>query len=192
MLVSVARRSVSLLLLLAAMGASVADELSLEVDYERSSMKIEAKAMGLIPAVLRFEEFTADVAVDEETRELREATVSFRIDSLTSPRGKRDRKVKDWLDADTYPEGGFELLRVEEEDGAPVAVGELTLHGQTREARFRYELGESGEGVALTAESTIDYREWGLPIMRILFFKVSPKLKISLELQGRLVAQDEG
>lgn len=156
----------------------------LEIDRAASSIEIEGKALGFIPANFVVEEFDATIALQERTLELKGAEIALAYDTLTSGAEARDRKIRDWLEADRYPNGSFRLQRTERIGDERFAIGTLRLHGQSGEARFQYDTSIDGKVVTVRAKALIDYRKWGLPVLRVLFFKVRPELEIRLELVG--------
>lgn len=162
------------------------EERPLEIDYDRSKIEIRSEAMGLAPVAFEFEEFVALVSLAPSERKLSDARFRFLYSDLTSGRENRDRRTWKWLEVDRFPDGSFELLRIESRGNAKVAVGTLLLHGVRREVEFVYSLEKDGAGFALLAEATIDYRNWGLPLLRVFFIPIGPELTITIEARGVL------
>lgn len=156
---------------------------SLKIDYETSRLEIHAEAFGFIPAKFWFSEFEAEIELDESKMELKSAEFRFSYEDLTSGRENRDRKIRNWLESARYPEGRFVAERFLERDGERIAIGQLRLHGVSRQAEFVYSLDGDNEEVRLTAEANIDYREWGLPTLRVMFLSVSPNLKVRIDVR---------
>lgn len=157
-----------------------------KIDYDRSMIEITGTALGFVPSIFSVTEFQAAVKSDADPLVLKGAEVTFSYADLSSGYANRDRKIHNWLEAERFPEGRFSLLEVEEVEGSGsfVALGELKLHGVTKAARFVCDLDEVDGRLILKAEAKIDYREWGLPPLRILLFKVNHVLKISLQIEG--------
>ncbi|MDQ8186763.1 YceI family protein [Pelagicoccus sp. SDUM812002] len=162
------------------------NERSLEIDYDRSKIEIRSAAMGLAPVAFEFEEFAAWVSLSPAERKLSDARFRFLYSDLTSGRESRDQRTWKWLEVDRFPDGGFELVRIESRGDVKVAVGTLLLHGVRREVEFVYSLEEDGAGSALLAEATIDYRDWDLPLLRVFFIPIGPELTITIEARGVL------
>lgn len=163
---------------------------SLKIDYEASRVEIQAEALGFIPATFWFSEFAAEIELDKSKGELAAADFRFSYQKLTSGRDGRDRKIRAWLEAERFPEGRFVVDRFAQRDGEAVAIGRLRLHGVARQAEFVYSLHEDGEGVRLVAEAIIDYREWGLPPLKVLFFNVGPNLKVRIDVRAFRIEPD--
>ncbi len=168
-----------------------ANDLPLLIDYERSSIEISGKAFGFIPATFLVEHFQAVVAASGNPIRLKKADFMFSYQDLKSGHEGRDRKIHNWLESKTYPEGRFTLRKIENEEGVLIAVGPLTLHGVSKEARFEYRIEENDGIISLNAVAKINYSDWGLPPLRIFIFKIRPALKISLNIEARRDSQFE-
>lgn len=173
---------------IAIMSADRACGQPLEIDYDASRVEIRGEAFGFIPAELWFSEFEAEVTLAESMTELKSAAFRFSYEALTSGRENRDNKIRNWLEAERFPEGRFDVERLEEREGKTFAIGQLRLHGVSRQAEFVYSIDSDSEEVRLSARASIDYREWGLPTLRVLIFSVSPELKINIDVRGRIEA----
>jgi len=160
----------------------------LAIDQRRSSIGIEARAWGFIPASFAFVDFEADAAVAADGERLVEARFRLPVQALTSGDPRKDRRVRAWLEGERHPMIAFDLERSEPgADGERRAVGVLRLAGKTNEAVFNYQVSTEGSGqTRIEGEAVIDYREWGLPIFRVFIFSVNPKLRIRFELVGHL------
>jgi polyisoprenoid-binding protein YceI len=158
----------------------------LRVDYGASSVEIHGKAAGFFPATFRFDQFEAALQLGADGTQVTEATFQFRYDEITSGSTGKDKKVRDWLEAETYPIGTFTSERVETENGTTYLVGPLQLHGQSHPARFRCEVVRRDGQVNFLSQATIDYSDWGLPDLRIFAFKVQQELEIRVALSGVL------
>lgn len=180
------RLAASLALLCLALAAAPAAPL--QIDHATSSIQIHGKAAGLFPAEFRFETFEAALEIREA--EIVDASFAFRYDEITSGSAAKDKKIRGWLEAETYPLGSFTTERVEVEDGITYLAGSLLLHGKTRPARFRCQLAEDEGEVLFQARATIDYSDWDLPDLRIFLFTVQRELEIRVALSGDLAADE--
>lgn len=164
-----------------------ADDVKLETNYKASSIEVAGEAWGFIPADFAFRSFEAEIAIDDSGKALAAAEFRFSYLDLSSGSRARDKRIHEWLEAERFPEGRFLLERVEwDADGKLEAVGQLTLHGVTREARFGYALERELGAARLDAVAQIDYRQWGLPTLRVLVFSVDPVLEIRIRIAGML------
>ena len=163
------------------------ESLSLQVDYENSSIRIIGKALGFVPAGFAFKTFRAEVSLEKDSLQMTKAVFILPYKELSSGSEMKDRRIHAWLDVENHPNGQFELTEHLLEKARSVAKGRLLLHGQTEIAQFEYESTKKDEDtVALNAVAKIDYRNWGLPIFRVFIFGVNPTLEIRLHLEGKL------
>lgn len=153
----------------------------LKVDPEASSAVVEVKATG--------HSFTVDLTDYEAAISLKEdgsveaARFTFSPNHLDSDSKKRDRKMLEWIEVESFPKIGFQLMEVR--DGN-VAVGNLTMHGQTRQVTFPFEVERSGKLVKISGSAVVDHREFGLEVITLMFFKVKPELQFEFSLVGAL------
>ncbi len=175
------------LLLIAWPSLSVASEsLSLEIDYEKSSIEIVAKALGFVPANFVCQSFEASVDLHKDSLAMTRAVFDIPYKNLSSGSKMKDRRVLKWLEVEKYPQGRFEMTGHFVEEGIQLAEGNLLLHGKTKPARFAYETSTKDDGtIQIDGVAKIDYREWGLPIFRVFIFGVNPTLEIRLHLEGK-------
>jgi polyisoprenoid-binding protein YceI len=79
------------------------------------------------------------------------------------------------LEPATAPDSGF------------VAVGRLTFHGITRDLRFPASVIRDTGNYAIDGDATVDTREFGLPIIRMMgVLKVDPLVHVRFHLQGHV------
>lgn len=183
------RSLLPLLLALATAGAAAAADQPLRIDPARSTIEVDVKAT--------MDSFTGHLAAydlqmraDPATGTVTATTFAFRLADLQTGKAKRDRAMLDWLGA-AHPDGRFELTRLEPAaSGRFRAVGQLTLHGVTRPIEFPVAVTTDRSVYALDGEATVDHREFGLPIIKLLLMvKVDPLVHVRFHLQGTLAAQ---
>ena len=108
---------------------------------EASWVEFTVDAMGIATVKGWATVFGSTLFYDENEIENSSATIYFNVDDMVFGSGKLDEPVKSpmFLDAAKYPRVTFQSTRVvPRADGFDV-VGELTLHGVTREATIRME-----------------------------------------------------
>ena len=165
--------------------ASAAANETWPIDFEASRISIVAKAWGIEPDEFVFKEFQAKIVLDDANH-LAAARFDFSYLDLASGHPRRDRRILEWLEAEQHPAGSFLLESLATEDGQTYAVGQLTLHGQTHQARFAYTFHPPQAPTRIEAIARIDYREWGLPTLSILFVTINPILEIKLSIHSAL------
>lgn len=124
------------------------------------------------------------------------ATATIEAGSITTGQEQRDEHLRspDFFDVEKYPELTFASTSVRKgDDGALVVVGDLTIHGVSREVELQVE--ETGRGidpwgnerVAFSASTQIDRRDFGLTWNQALEkggVLVGHDVKITLEVQA--------
>jgi polyisoprenoid-binding protein YceI len=137
--------------------------------------------------------------------DFRRATVDVTIDAASIDTGVADRdkhlRSADFFDVETYPEIAFKSRQVEDLGGDTLRlVGELTMHGVTREATLEVESagqakdpwGNTRAGFA--ARGSVDRKDFGLTWNQALEaggVLVGEKVEIEIEVEAVLQAQEE-
>ena len=82
------------------------------------------------------------------------------------------------------------LLVTARPDGQGQASGRLSFHEAIDRIEFPVNLVKTGGDYTLTGETTIDYRNWNLKVIRkALLFTVKPEVKIRFKLTATVVAE---
>ena len=173
------RRLAPLLLLPLTLAAA---EHALKVDRSRSFVDVDVDATKNFTAHL--DRYDAKVMVDDAGK-IKSAVFTFKFADLKTGNDARDTDMIKWLGGGD-PEGRFELGNLAlTPDGQGQASGRLTFHGVTDRVEFPINLVKADGSYTFTAETTIDYRNWNLKIIRkALLFTVSPEVKIRFKLTG--------
>lgn len=173
-------------LLLATAGATAAAERPLAIDFSQSRVEIAVKATvdSFTGKLARYE---PAVLVDESGR-ISSARLSFHFRDVATGKAGRDEAMHKWQKTDSFPDGEFQLSSLEPAaNGGFTAFGRLTFHGVTREVRFPVSIRRDGPVYAVDGDATIDTREHGLPIVRMMgVLKVDPLVHVRFHLQGSL------
>jgi polyisoprenoid-binding protein YceI len=125
------------------------------------------------------------------------SSVDIEIDttSLSTGDDKRDGHLRsaDFLDVETYPTISFKSTRVEGSRDSFKLVGDLTVHGTTREVSLDAEFLGSGSNpwgqqiASFTAQTSISRKDFGLNwnvALEAGGVLVSDHVKIALEIQA--------
>lgn len=155
------------------------------VSKEKSSFAVGVKASPPHSFDVLLKDYAAAVTLDPEG-EVSAATFSFRFDDLDSDNSKRDKKMRDWVDTKSFPDVAFTLSEIRRSGDERIAVGEIQMHGVSHPVEFPFTLAVEGDQATLSGAATLDYREWNLEIISLLFFKVKPELDIHFTLRGAL------
>jgi polyisoprenoid-binding protein YceI len=156
----------------------------LQCDPAQSRVEIVVKAT-VDSFTGRLEKFTADITAGADAH-IATAHVHFRFADVKTGKEKRDRAMHDWQQTEQYPEGDFVLETLApRSEGEWRARGKFTLHGQTRTLDFPVTIVTDHALCAIDGEATIDTREFGLPVIRMLgILKVEPEVRVRFHLQG--------
>lgn len=96
----------------------------------------------------RFNDFDGEFTYDAENPENSSVSVTVDTSSVDSNHAERDKHLRsdDFLDVSKYPEATFSSKRVEVDDeGEADIIGDLTLHGVTKEVTLDVEMLGHGE-----------------------------------------------
>lgn len=175
---------------LAALGvwSGRAAERMLTLDAAQSRVDVVVKA-SMDSFTGRLAKYEPQIAVGDDGR-VSTVRLAFHFRDVLTGKDGRDKAMHKWQETDKFPDGVFVLSSLE---AAPapaaglVAVGRLTLHGVARDVRFPVAVVREGETYAIDGDATVDTREFGLPVIRLLgLLKVDPLVHVKFHLQGRV------
>ncbi len=164
--------------------ASAASDL-LQVDRLRSTIEVLVRGpTGSFTG--RVELFSSQIEIDSDRGQIQRALVVVQFSSLKTGRNARDLDMLNWLESSEYPEIRFILESLEKTTaGHELARGRLTLHGVERTVSFPVNLLMEGSRFSLDGEVELDYRDYGLRVLRRYYFiTVDPQLRVRFHLQG--------
>jgi polyisoprenoid-binding protein YceI len=165
-------------------------------DTSHSNVGFTVRHMMFAKVRGRFTRWAGQLALDEQ--DLTRSTVAVRIDAASIDTGedKRDAHLRsaDFLDVDTYPELVFASKRVSQrEPGRLDVVGDLTIHGVTREVTLDVTLTGrgvdpwGGERIGFEAAVTLNRKDFGLHWNQVLEaggVLVGEKIEIGIEVEA--------
>ena len=158
---------------------------TLKVDRTRSFVDVDVRVtIGSFTA--RLEHYDAIVTVDE-TGKIKGATFAFQFEDLKTGKADRDASMIQWLGGGR-PLGRFDLgVLALTPDGQGRVSGRLNIHGQAQLLEFAVNVLAADGTYTITGETTVDYREWGLKVIRKAgLIKVDPNVSVRFKLVGRL------
>lgn len=156
---------------------------TLKVDKELSAFGVDVKASPPHSFTVIAKNYAAEVDIDA-AGEVMAATFSFEFADLDSDSNGRDKKMRKWMDVETHPQMRFELTEVRHEGESRIGVGKIWMHGVSQEIEVPFSVEVENGTATLSGTATLDYQNWGLEIISILFFKVKPELNIHFTLVG--------
>lgn len=126
-------------------------------------------------------------ATAEEKKGIKTTLLAFKFADLKTGEPERDQKMIEWLgggDPAAKFEAGIIALTP---DGQGRVSGYLTMHGQKALVEFPVNVTKAGDVFTITGEATIDYRNWGLKVLRKAgLIKVDPEVKVRFKFTGTL------
>ena len=148
-----------------------------QVDTNHSYVGFTVKHMAVASVRGGFEEFEAELIVDEEA--VANSSIVFRIDAASVDTGNEDRdnhlRSADFLEVETYPEIVFESKKIEKAaNGGYRSTGDLKIKETTREVALDLEINgpiqDPWGNLRIGAEGmvTIDRKDWGVQFDRIM------------------------
>lgn len=163
-----------------------AAERPLKIDRGRSFVDVDVDATKNFTAHLD----AYDAKVMEEAGKIKSAVFTFKFADLKSGNTTRDADMIEWLGGGS-PEGRFELGNLAvTPNGIGQASGRLIFHGVTERIEFPVTVTREDGAFVITGETTIDYRNWKLKIIRKAFlFTVDPEVRIRFKFTGTPVEE---
>ena len=159
---------------------------TLVVDKGASMIKIDAKATGhSFSGVLKKYEVSA--AGDEATLAPSELNLSWSFSNLDTDDTKRNAEMIKWLGGGS-PEGSFKFSKSwVDKAGVTQCMGSLKINGVSKTISFPVKTVKNGDKVKVDGNVTIDYQQFGLPIIRAMaVMTVDPKVKVTFHLEGKM------
>lgn len=164
------------------------------IDPTHTDVAFAVRHMGLSTVRGRFDAVAGTVATDENGAP---ADVRVEIETASIVTGTADRdahlRSADFFDADAHPAITFQSREVRRKgDGRYDVVGDLTMHGRTREIVLDTEVGEPIQDPfgltrrAASASAKINRKDWGLTWNQVLeagALLVSEEVRITLDVQ---------
>jgi polyisoprenoid-binding protein YceI len=173
-------------LLTTTLGGAAAAERPLAIDLTQSRVEVAVKATAdsFVAKLTRYE----PLVLLADNGSVSSARLAFHFSDLETGKDARDKAMHKWQQTDSFPDGLFVLNSLTPANGTTLtAIGRLTLHGITREIQFPISLARDGSRYAIDGDATIDTREFGLPVYRMLaLLKVNPLVHVRFHLQGSI------
>lgn len=142
-----------------------------QIDASHAHVEFAAKHMMIATVKGRFTDVSGSVLLDEADFANSSVEVTMQAASIDTRQAQRDEHLRsaDFLDVANHPTLTFKSTRVEPTgEGEFRLVGDLTIHGVTREVTLKAsEEGRGmdpwgGERMGFSAKTTIDRRDYGL------------------------------
>lgn len=170
------------LLLLLPLALAAADRI-LKVDPSRSYVDVDV-GVTAHSFTARLDDYDLRATVDDRDR-IQNATLDFKFADLKTGKTDRDQDMIKWLGGGE-PTGRFAVgILALTPSGQGQVSGNLTFHSQTSLVEFPVTVVQADGAYVITGEATIDYRNWGLKVIRKMgLVKVDPEVKIRFKFTG--------
>lgn len=147
------------------------------IDPGHSSVQIRIQRFGVVDVVGRFKDVTGSVTYDTKNpgKTTAEATIKVNSYDANNTGGEEAVKSPAFLDAAAYPEITFKSKSTSIEGGQNLLLGDLTIHGTTREVELPFtingpllDLPTQKQSIAAEATLTINRQDYGVSFDRKL------------------------
>lgn len=160
---------------------------TLVLDAQHSSIEVYVHATW-VNFSGRLRKFHSEIVIDPVDRRVEHADVDFQFADLKTGLSLRDREMLQWEENTRFPDVKFHLDAFEPgTPGGTTVRGSLLIHGVEHQISFPASLLVEGSLYAIDGEVPLDYRDFGLPLIRKFYFlTVDPHVRVRFHLQGRL------
>lgn len=124
-----------------------AADYKIDNDGAHAFIQFKVQHLGYSWLLGRFNEFSGNFSYDPENLDDASVNVTINTESVDSNHGERDKHLrsKDFLHTDKFPKATFKSTKIEaDDDGEFNIIGDLTLHGVTKQITIEAE--KVGEG----------------------------------------------
>ena len=165
-----------------------------EVDPSHASISFKIEHLVISKVKGDFREFSATLVLDDEGR-LDEASSDIEVASIDTGNTKRDDHLRsaDFFDVNNFPIISFKSKSVNRSSGNNILVGDLTIHGVTKEVELPYKIkgpvkGPQGKTrIGFEASTVINRKDYGLTWNMALEaggFVVGEELELLIDLEA--------
>jgi len=157
----------------------------LVLDPESSAVRLKVKASPPHTFTCDLMAYDAQVDIDPVSGVFRSVRFSFQLSDLETHNKSRNKKMLKWMgeDFDTII---WTMTSVEETEGGYLAKGTLLMHGESRPVDVLFHMSVDDGVYNITGSADFDYRDFQLPIIKLLIFKVNPQLHVDFQLKGAI------
>lgn len=122
-------------------GPATAADYVIDTAKSHASINFRIKHLGFSWLTGRFDDFSGTFSFDEANPEASKVRVEVNTDSINSNHAERDKHLRgrEFFDTATYPKAVFESTSVRMNGDKATIVGNLTLHGVSKEIAIEAE-----------------------------------------------------
>jgi polyisoprenoid-binding protein YceI len=160
-----------------------AADLSIKKNESKIYAKVRATGHNFEATVI---DFACDFRLMEDKVMPDLIEFSFDFKNLKTGIKARDKEMLHWLEYEKYPKLQFSLTEIKHVGGIDVMIGNLSFHNHSQSIHIPFSVSQNGQLVKVTGDTSLDYTDFKLELIKMLFFKVHPSLEIHFELNGEL------
>ena len=166
------------------------------IDTSHSSVDFVVRHMVVSKVRGTFGKWSGEIELDPQDPAKAKASARIEVASIDTREAQRDGHLKsaDFFDAEKFPEITFTSKRIEPKSATEVrVVGDLTIHGETREVVLEAELLGRGkdpwgnERAGFSARTSINRTDYGLRWNQVLEaggLLVGEKIEIEVDVEA--------
>jgi len=164
-------------------------ESEFQVNKNASSVVVRLSVSSIHTFEGKLEEYKTDLRYNEDEQVVTRADFSFNLSDLKTGIKKRDKKMLKWADHQTYPVARFTKISDSAKAGNRILIGDFEMHGVKKRVNVPYSFSIEEDEFRIDGNCTLDYRDFDLPVIRFLFLKVKPVMKIQLHFKGKIIRE---
>jgi polyisoprenoid-binding protein YceI len=169
--------------------AAFAAERTVKIDKERSFVDVDVSVTAA-SFTGHLDAYEVKVTTDDSGK-IKGTVFTFKFADLKTGNPDRDDAMIKWLGGGA-PEGRYEMGNLAmAPDGQGQVSGRLAFHDVVELVEFPVNITRTDGTYTITGETTVDYRTWGLKVIRKMMFKVDPEVKVRFKLVGVLGPVEE-
>lgn len=174
-------------------GAALAQQ-TYEVDTAHASVGFTVDHLVISKVRGDFRAFTGNIELDEQGA-VQQVSSAIEVKSIDTGIQNRDEHLKsaDFFDAENYPQISFQSKSIRQDGGKSVLIGDLTIHGVTKEIELPFSVkgpikGPNGETrIGFQASTVINRKDFGMTWNKVLEtggLVVGEEVEISISLEA--------
>ena len=157
------------------------------VNKNDSFVRVKLNVSSIHKFTGKLKEYKADFRYDEEKNIVTRGDFSFNISDLKTGSKKRDKKMLKWADHLTHPDSRFTKISESIKEGKRILIGDFEMHGVKKQLNVPFTFSIKENKFKIDGNCTLDYRDFSLPVIKLLFLKVKPAMKIEFHFEGQII-----
>ena len=165
-----------------------------EIDPSHASIGFTVDHLVISKVRGDFRDFSGTIELDDQGA-VQKVSSAIEVKSIDTNIQNRDEHLKsaDFFDAENYPKISFQSKSVRQDGGESVLIGDLTIHGVTKEIELPFSVkgpvkGPNGETrIGFQASTVINRKDFGMTWNKVLEtggLVVGEEVEISINLEA--------